>query len=119
MLYNDEHPETGRTDTYRGHAKGVTVFNRDSGFWLIHSVPNFPSTRQYTYPASGHRNGQSFLCITLRSGSLSALGQLVILSFEKRGREFRVALAGELLISVDGKDVSNQGVFRDRFREKA
>uniref|UniRef100_A0A914RU99 Deoxyribonuclease II n=1 Tax=Parascaris equorum TaxID=6256 RepID=A0A914RU99_PAREQ len=74
MLYNDEHPEIDKTDSHRGHAKGVAVFNRDSGFWLIHSVPNFPSIRHYAYPPSGYRNGQSFLCITLKSGSLSALG---------------------------------------------
>uniref|UniRef100_A0A915C1B5 Deoxyribonuclease II n=1 Tax=Parascaris univalens TaxID=6257 RepID=A0A915C1B5_PARUN len=73
MLYNDEHPEIDKTDSHRGHAKGVAVFNRDSGFWLIHSVPNFPSIRHYAYPPSGYRNGQSFLCITLKSGSLSAL----------------------------------------------
>ncbi|KHN88938.1 Cell-death-related nuclease 7 [Toxocara canis] len=73
MLYNDDHPGNGKVDPYRGHAKGVVVFNGDSGFWLIHSVPNFPATRQYLYPSSGLRNGQSFLCISMKTDSLSSL----------------------------------------------
>ncbi|VDM48869.1 unnamed protein product [Toxocara canis] len=73
MLYNDDHPGNGKVDPYRGHAKGVVVFNGDSGFWLIHSVPNFPAIRQYLYPSSGLRNGQSFLCISMKTDSLTSL----------------------------------------------
>lgn len=70
MLYNDEHADGGKKDFLRGHAKGVAVFDSQSGFWLIHSVPNFPSVTSYKYPISGLRNGQSFLCITLNAESL-------------------------------------------------
>lgn len=74
ILYNDEHPDGGKKDFIHGHAKGAAVFDNETGFLLLHSVPNFPSVTQYEYPESGLRNGQSFLCITLNSTSLPILG---------------------------------------------
>lgn len=72
MLYNDEHPDTRKVDNSRAHAKGLAVFDSQSGFWLIHSVPSFPPMRndRFSYPEWGLRNGQSFLCITLATDSL-------------------------------------------------
>jgi hypothetical protein len=43
----------GKTNSYRGHAKGVQYFNADTGFWYIHSVPRFVPEDQYDYPDSG------------------------------------------------------------------
>ena len=73
MMYNDEHAD-GKADSYRGHSKGAVVFDNETGFWLIHSVPKFPHPDSYIYPESGHNNGQSFLCITLSTKSLALLG---------------------------------------------
>ncbi|VDD87710.1 unnamed protein product [Enterobius vermicularis] len=75
LLYNDEHPDGGKKDFKRGHAKGVVLFDADTGFFMVHSVPNFPSANSYEYPESGMRNGQSFLCITMNSKSLTGLAQ--------------------------------------------
>lgn len=80
MMYNDAHPD-GKGDSYRGHSKGAVVFDKSSGFWLIHSVPNFPHPESYTYPDSGYNNGQSFLCITFNASAIPILGEYFKLIF--------------------------------------
>ncbi|XGW23966.1 hypothetical protein V3C99_005849 [Haemonchus contortus] len=74
FAYNDDSP-TGKVDSYRGHSKGVTVFDEDTGFWLIHSVPNFPSLGSYSYPATGIKFGQTFLCLSLPTRFLGDVGE--------------------------------------------
>ncbi|KAK6040671.1 deoxyribonuclease II [Cooperia oncophora] len=54
----------------RGHSKGVAVFTIDSGFWLVHSVPNFPPREKYDYPETGTKYAQSFLCLSLDADAL-------------------------------------------------
>ncbi|RCN39373.1 hypothetical protein ANCCAN_14710, partial [Ancylostoma caninum] len=46
IAYNDDSPD-GRADGNHAHSKGVAVFNNDVGFWMIHSVPNFPPSSKY------------------------------------------------------------------------
>ncbi len=46
---------------------GVVVFDKQQGFWLVHSTPHFPppkSQGQFSYPGSGISNGQNFICVT-------------------------------------------------------
>lgn len=64
IMYNDEAPN-GKKSEARGHTKGIVAFGAKTGFWLVHSVPNFPPSNSYSYPDSGRHYGQSFLCITL------------------------------------------------------
>jgi deoxyribonuclease-2 len=68
FFYNDEDPITGRTNSNRGHTKGVLAFHLKSNtaFWLIHSTPKFTNEGQYEYPSTAAGNGQTFLCITLK-----------------------------------------------------
>ncbi|CAJ0595915.1 unnamed protein product [Cylicocyclus nassatus] len=74
FAYNDDSP-SGSVDSYRGHSKGVLLFDQSSGFWIIHSVPNFPAAGTYTYPSTGIKFGQSFLCLTLPTETLADVGE--------------------------------------------
>ncbi|XP_014476254.1 PREDICTED: plancitoxin-1 isoform X2 [Dinoponera quadriceps] len=99
-LYND-HPPDRPINTKYGHAKGVIVANKRLGFWLIHSVPNYPPTpncgentikekvdedsastpgnrSEYDYPSSGKNYGQSFLCISMDSDQFDLIGEQLI-----------------------------------------
>lgn len=46
---------------------GVVVFDKQQGFWLVHSTPHFPPPKTeggFSYPSSGINNGQNFICVT-------------------------------------------------------
>ena len=69
FFYNDEDAVTGKTNSYRGHTKGVLAFDlkTDSAFWLIHSTPKFAPQGKYSYPDTAVGNGQTLLCIALKN----------------------------------------------------
>lgn len=72
LLYNDETPG-GEVSSYRAHAKGVVVFGRSLGFWLVHSVPKFPpdpASQPYGYPDPEAEYGQSAACVSLESKAI-------------------------------------------------
>ncbi|GAB6025680.1 deoxyribonuclease II [Chamberlinius hualienensis] len=75
ILYNDENPD-GNTTFDLGHTKGDLLADQDSGFWLIHSVPKYPSWDDlpYGYPSSGHMYGQNFLCISIDLSQVDKIG---------------------------------------------
>ncbi|XP_055640538.1 deoxyribonuclease-2-beta [Toxorhynchites rutilus septentrionalis] len=81
LLYNDE-PPLNKTDEIRGHAKGVVVTDGSFGFWLIHSVPKYPPElgQSYTYPETGKKYGQSFLCISMTADQMEFVGQQLLLN---------------------------------------
>ncbi|EZA50029.1 hypothetical protein DMN91_006039 [Ooceraea biroi] len=94
LLYNDDPPNRPSSGKY-GHAKGVLMANQRQGFWLIHSVPNYPpvpntgndtrperfvdedpgNSSGYGYPPSGEHYGQSFLCISMDNDQFDLVGQ--------------------------------------------
>lgn len=60
----------------KGHTKGVVLADKKGGIWLIHSVPYFPPKGpDYTYPSTGSKYGQSFLCVSLDFDNLNSVGK--------------------------------------------
>ncbi|XP_026808791.1 cell-death-related nuclease 7 [Rhopalosiphum maidis] len=82
IVYNDE-PTNGPTTFTKGHSKGIVVADNSSGFWLVHSVPLFPqlpyqNNNSYTYPKTGVKYGQSFLCMSMTAEELDKVGNQLI-----------------------------------------
>uniref|UniRef100_A0A2H8TLC0 Cell-death-related nuclease 7 n=1 Tax=Melanaphis sacchari TaxID=742174 RepID=A0A2H8TLC0_9HEMI len=82
IVYNDE-PTNGPVTFSKGHSKGTVVANNSSGLWLVHSVPKFPqlpyqNNNSYTYPKTGVKFGQSFLCMSMTAKELDKVGNQLI-----------------------------------------
>lgn len=80
-MYNDQPPPPGKTSFDLGHSKGVLAADNSTGFWLVHSVPRFPPYLEdgaYGYPSTGHRYGQSFLCITMGAMEINKAGKQLL-----------------------------------------
>ena len=76
VMYNDQPPNAPDNET-NGHTKGTVIGSHDGGIWIVHSVPHFPimDGKGYYYPKTGHRYGQSFLCISLDKEELGQIGK--------------------------------------------
>ncbi|XP_067942334.1 plancitoxin-1-like [Watersipora subatra] len=83
IMYNDEKPIEaggGITESH-GHTKGVTIFDKDSGIWLLHSVPKYPppTNGTYNFASNGMLYGQTFLCVQLSGPKdVSNVGQQLL-----------------------------------------
>ncbi|KAJ7332553.1 hypothetical protein JRQ81_014733 [Phrynocephalus forsythii] len=68
VIYNDGPPNNMNYSWTRGHSKGFLFLDQDKGFWVIHSIPEFPPFPEdgYSYPHSGKYNGQTVICLTFR-----------------------------------------------------
>lgn len=78
-VYNDDHPDKGNkslSDSFRAHMKGALAFDDLTGFWMSYSVPNFVdlSKRKYSFPDTGEKFGQTFICLTLSVTQLKEIG---------------------------------------------
>ncbi|XP_070581879.1 plancitoxin-1-like [Ptychodera flava] len=75
LMYNDEWPSGKKTD--RGHTKGDLCLDKSSGFWMVHSVPQFPdfSNSTYFWPDNGLNNGQTFLCVTFNYEEFTSIAR--------------------------------------------
>ncbi|KAH9490844.1 hypothetical protein Btru_033538 [Bulinus truncatus] len=71
IMYNDHMTSS---QTY-GHLKGVVAKFIQTGFFLLHSVPNYPPPRANTYswPSNGYTNGQILLCISFKSNQYDSI----------------------------------------------
>lgn len=65
VLYNDDPPNKGVIAKY-GHAKGAVVTNKKLGFWLIHSVPNYPPM-----PNTGESNRRVYIFECFKQNEVS------------------------------------------------
>lgn len=78
VFYNDQPPYDDHKAN-EGHTKGIVVGDIKGGFWLIHSVPQFPQVTvesfAYKYPLTGKKYGQSFLCISMNATNIEHVGE--------------------------------------------
>jgi len=84
-VYNDDHPDKGNkslSDSFRAHMKGALAFDDFTGFWMSYSVPNFVdlSKRKYSFPDTGTKYGQTFMCLTLSVTQLKEIGDYLYFS---------------------------------------
>ncbi|XP_026482436.1 LOW QUALITY PROTEIN: deoxyribonuclease-2-alpha [Ctenocephalides felis] len=93
FIYNDQPPSGTAGDEY-GHSKGILLADRNTGIWLIHSVPHFPQVQDslYSYPKTATHFGQSVLCVTLNLNTFETVAnQLLYIhpySYKKNLPEF-------------------------------
>ncbi|HEX8370749.1 MAG TPA: deoxyribonuclease II family protein [Pyrinomonadaceae bacterium] len=102
FFYNDEDPITEKTNSERGHTKGVLCFNLEtnSAFWMIHSTPKFSLKDAYGFPETATGNGQTFLCITLKDADTAKAiaAQMYV------AQQPNVFLASKVPASMDSDD---------------
>jgi deoxyribonuclease-2 len=78
VFYNDEFPEGKKHGSPWAHAKGVLGFDDNGAFWLVHSVPRFPTYTKDGYDGCCYSDtyGQSYLCMEFDSLSeINTIGQ--------------------------------------------
>ncbi|XP_067662806.1 plancitoxin-1-like [Haliotis asinina] len=82
VMYNDKSP-SGKEPESVGHSKGVFAFDKEEGFWLVHSTPGFPPEREfgYNWPDSAIRYGQSFLCVSYKYSQLGNIASQVVYNY--------------------------------------
>ncbi len=75
VFYNDANPDGKEFFDY-AHSKGDVAFNKENGFWLVHSVPKYPGfvADGYSYPHSGTYYGQMFFCVSFNSSQFDSIG---------------------------------------------
>lgn len=54
---------------------GALLLDQDEGFWLIHSVPEFPPHEAYSWPPNAHKYGQTLLCVSFPFDQFSKIGE--------------------------------------------
>ncbi|XP_051803449.1 deoxyribonuclease-2-alpha-like [Acanthochromis polyacanthus] len=75
LLYNDQPPGCNADLAY-GHSKGVVMLDTQTGVWLSHSTPRFPTYRNGNFwPNNGNRNAQTFLCVTFPYNIFGEIGE--------------------------------------------
>ncbi|XP_054861478.1 deoxyribonuclease-2-alpha-like isoform X2 [Amphiprion ocellaris] len=75
LLYNDQPPDQITASSSYGHSKGVVMLDKQTGVWLSHSTPKFPTYRNKNFwPNNGNVNAQTFLCVTYPYNSFRDIG---------------------------------------------
>ena len=64
--------------TFFAHAKGTLALDKESGFWLIHSLPRFPAPASlgadYRFQGCLGTYGQTYMCSSIETSSFDAVG---------------------------------------------
>lgn len=97
LAYNDDPPGNKSHSSYLGHSKGLMASDQNAGFWLVHSVPNFPPffNESYSYPETAAKYGQTALCVTftIRDNANSIANQLLYI----KPNFYELAISDDLL----------------------
>ena len=74
-MYNDDPPGPYTASSSYAHAKGILMTSSTQGFWLIHSMPNWPNneTTGYPGPFPDDTYGQSLQCVTIAAATANVI----------------------------------------------
>ena len=79
--------------------------------WIIHSVPKFPPQKEkgYSYPSTGEKYGQSFLCLTLSKEQLPDIAHQLLFTWPQiYDHDFQIEqVESKLKMVLDGKHVTS------------
>ena len=113
VMYNDEPGRNGRRNMNLGFSKGVLAANKDQGFWMVHSLPQFPprADQCYDYPRN-NGEGDMFFCMSIKADKLDkVVTQLKTIQpnvYDSYLREDIVTKVTEIT-SLNGQNMYNQG----------
>ena len=81
-LYNDEPPpDTTASSTY-AHSKGVIMTDGTQGFWMVHSKPSWPNSREDgAAPFPDTKYAQSLLCMTFDVASFDTIAYAQMVNY--------------------------------------
>ena len=75
-MWNDQPANGNAASAGYAHSKGVVHFDDEQGFYLIHSVPNYPDDKATGYKLlPTYKFGQSYMCLTLPTEEFEELGK--------------------------------------------
>lgn len=58
---------------------GVLAFDKNTGFWMISSIPRFPASKRYIFQDEQKENGQIVLCVTVDQKDQDEIGNAIFL----------------------------------------
>jgi deoxyribonuclease-2 len=77
-MYNDDPPNASTASSGYAHAKGFLAANQTNGFWVVHSVPNWPYSLTVGYlpfpTVSQGKFAQSFICLSMNASTTNLVG---------------------------------------------
>lgn len=80
VFWNDQHSDGKKVPAPYAHMKGAMSFDATGGFWLTHSLPEFPDTSKASMWKEGSPTyGQSYLCVSLTAASIEKLADLMVM----------------------------------------
>jgi deoxyribonuclease II len=84
-LYNDNPPETGAASSSYAHSKGILATSSTQGFWLVHSLPNWPAETPTGNPGvpPSDTYAQSLGCVTVNVNTIDLIANLTMVNRPK------------------------------------
>ena len=92
-----------RLDINYYNFSGAIGFDKTDGFWLITSLPKFPSPKAdgYKFPSNGDVYGQTFLCISMNYDMLDIVGEFDVNYKSNKCKTKNITLSVQFLNSIE------------------